>query len=186
MIAVTLTPDQVAWASRIGADRLRTAKGEPRWGYRGGRRSGLDTHVLGAQAELAFCLALGVPWPARVGNYKGADVDPEWEVRWSTLDAVKVTPNDGDDRLVALVRGESPEFRVVGYIRAGGAKRHYPLADPGNRGWPAHFVPARRLAPIDPGFHTVHGWHLTRAGWVCAFCPETSVDAEQQKPPERG
>ncbi len=174
MIAVTLDKAQQDRAAQIGAERLASAKGRARFAYR--ERSGVDTHVLGAMAELAFCEAVGLTWPARVGTYrKKPDVDPFWEVRWSgNPDRVKVARDDDPYSLVAHVTGKPPKFSVWGYIVAGWVQQHVKATDLGERGWSAHFATRYDLSPIDEGFHSACAWfNHPRRGWICDHCGRT-------------
>lgn len=167
-----LSPEDEAWANDVGAQRIEQAPGNPRFAYSVGKRSGLDTHRLGAQAELAFCRAVGLEWPARVNTFRSLpDVDPNWEVRWSSHpDRVKVAVDDDPDVLVAHVIGNSPAFEIVGCIVAGFVQRTVPATDPGDRGWLAHFISAYKLTPFDEDFHVNCAWARRPDGWACAYC----------------
>lgn len=171
MIKITLRSSDLDWAKREGARRLRDAEAlglKTSWPY--GERSGLDTHTLGCMGELAFCRVMGLEWPARNLNFKGPDIDPYWEIRWASWPYLKVRPDDKDHHLCVLVMGQPPTFSVIGYMKAQGAKRE-PLRDPKDRGKPAHFIPANRLAPIEPGFHSTCGYVKRVDGvWICVFC----------------
>ena len=203
MIQIRLNSDDYRWVRMTAEDRLRNAVGAPKWAYKEGR-SGVDTHTIGAAAELAFCRALGLTWIARVGvGHLMPDVDPFWEVRWAGQPVLPVKRNDRADQMVALVHGKMPNFEIIGYCMAGWAQRTHPAVDKGNRKQPAHFVPERLLVPIDPGFHdTCHylraeldevyipakkhtparvdkRWRMTSDGgrWICAICGKTEATA---------
>jgi hypothetical protein len=170
MIPSMLTEKEMDVARRVGLRRLRDAKGQPHWAYDG--RSGTDTHIVGAQAELAFCRALNLTWSASVNTYNVADVAPFWQVRHSNRLDVKVAVRDNPEWGVVAVRGRPPRFEIVGYVLAGGVQARYPLQDPGQRHAPAHFVPYSRLTPINPGFHAVHQWMQYRGRWICFVCEQ--------------
>lgn len=178
MIPVHLNPSDLMWAERIGIARMSKAKGKPKWAYKDGR-SGVQTHVIGASAELAFCRAFDLTWPASEGvGRREPDVYPRWEIRWAGPPVLKVATNDPPERLCALVQGKLPNLEIVGYAVAGWAQRTKPLEDRGNRGQPAHFVPARELVPIEPGFHDlcpmeVDDWGL----FNCIVCGRASTYA---------
>jgi hypothetical protein len=108
VIEVTLTAADVSWARDVGRQRIALAPGNPRFAYK--ERSGLDTHTIGAMAELAAAKAIGVPWPARVNTFRELpDLDPFWEVRWSSNPRkVKVAVDDKPELLVCHVTGQGP------------------------------------------------------------------------------
>lgn len=171
MIRVTLSARDMARAREVGIERVRSVgTASPKFSYESTGRSAEDTHAIGAQAELAFCVATGLPWPATVNGFREVpDVEPNWEVRFSP-GRVKVATNDPPERLVAHVSGEPPSFEIYGFIVAGWVQRNVPATDPGSRGRLAHFVSPNLLAPIDPGFHDVCAWENAIGGWRCAFC----------------
>ena len=203
MIEVRLSSNDLRWAREAGQARIDNAVGKPKWAYKDGR-SGVDTHTIGAAAELAFCRALGLVWPARVGvGHLLPDVDPFWEVRWSGQPRVPVKTNDRADQMVALVHGKMPVFTIVGYIMAGGAQKAIPLTDPGNRKNPAHFVEERTLVPINHDYHAMcrylraeqdevyipakkntaarvaTRWRMVQQGgeWICCVCGGKEVQS---------
>jgi len=101
-------------------------------------------HVQGAMAEQAFCKAMGRYWGGGINTFHVSDVEGcDVDVRWSNGPTLKVRADDRG-RIVKM-RGVAPEFEVVGWIEASEAKRPEWLADPGNRGAPAYFVPDDRL-----------------------------------------
>lgn len=174
MIPYVLTPEDEEWARQVAHSRIAMATGDPRFAYREGR-SGYDTHTLGAMAELAAARVIGIEWPARVNTFRQQpDLDPFWEVRWSqNPKKVKVAVDDPPDFMVLHVTGRPPALEVVGFILAGWVQRNISATDPGERGWAAHFVHADRLSPIDPGFHSNHGWTKyppDSPEWICLYC----------------
>jgi hypothetical protein len=182
-----LNPEDEAWAREIGRQRLEQAPGDPRFAYTTGR-DGLDTHSIGAMAELAFARALGLEWPARVNTFRSLpDVDPNWEVRWSSrTHKVKIAVDDDPDILVAHVIGRSPGFEMIGCIIAGYVQRNYPATDPGERGWKAHFVDDYRLTPFDENFHKICAWTRGAEGWACAYCGKPFEEKPDVLTPEQG
>lgn len=169
-----LSPEDEAWAVGIGTERLEEAERNglrERFAYLD-REEGLRQHRIGAMAELAFARALGLEWPARVNTFRALpDVDPNWEVRWSSrADRVKVAIDDKPDILVAHVIGRSPGFEIVGCIIAGFVQRTRPAIDLGNKGRPAHFIDPYFLTPIDEDFHDLCAWTNDQGAWSCAYC----------------
>jgi hypothetical protein len=181
MITVYLSPSEEAWAHRIGQQRFATVERQKlhaRWG-----NATAEQQIIGAKGELAFCKALGLIWPAYVDTFDAvADVPPNWEVRAQTKSRMlpvkadtKKKAGDPDDRLVAAVFVAPPKYEVIGYIRAGGAKKKVPMTDPGKRKSWAHMIPYDRLVPIDPDFHSFCGYALDDWGlFSCAFCGRPS------------
>jgi hypothetical protein len=181
VIEVTLTAADVSWARDVGRQRIALAPGNPRFAYK--ERSGLDTHTIGAMAELAAAKAIGVPWPARVNTFRELpDLDPFWEVRWSSNPRkVKVAVDDKPELLVCHVTGQGPEFKVHGFTKVSWVQQNTQPVDPGDRGWSAHFVDAYMLSPIDPGFHSVCAWFNGGGEWLCLFCGKEFEDAHQRE-----
>lgn len=174
MRRIVLTEAQMREGRKVGLARFEQAKGDPRFAYDTTALSGQKTHIVGAQAELAFAASLGLKWPARVDTFRELpDVDPNWEVRWTPAGnrLVKVATDDDPGVLVATVTGTPPVFDIIGYVVAGPIQQRYPARDLGNRGWKAHFAPLSVLAPIDDDFHELHGWSEWEPGvWLCFAC----------------
>lgn len=178
MIRISLHSDDRRWATEIGKARWtysKKIKSKPRFAD-----AKEEHHIIGAGGELAFCRALRLPWPASNRTYKSEpDVPPRWEVRTSPgMRGVKVTPEDDDDALVVWVAGKMPVFEIMGYIRAGGAKRHPEwFVDPGSRKRSIYLVPPNRMIEIEPGFHSAHAFMQDLWGdWFCALCGAESKD----------
>ncbi len=158
-LTVELTPDDIAWATRIAhARKLDTPN------TRGLEGRGLCEDLIGAAAELAFCRALGLEWTpeAKLGTGKSsADVDPYFEVKSSVrglssnlllgatdgyrknvndvcVDVVPAEPYYDDSKPMPtryLIRGwwDNTKPRDPTWVR-----------DPHGRS-PAHFIPAHAL-----------------------------------------
>ena len=74
-IDIDLNEDEMARAERTAHLRQDEAvkAGRPdRHGYDG--KDGYKIHLLGCAGELAFCKALGVPWPASVNTFQQPDL----------------------------------------------------------------------------------------------------------------
>lgn len=174
MIPIRLNSNDIRWATQVGQTRWRRAQ-QRRSKARFANAKEVD-HIDGAGGELAFCRALGLPWPASIDSYSHEnkpDVYPNWEVRTlRRMRGIKVTEEDHEDRLVVWVRGQMPSFEIMGYIRAGGAKQHADwYQDPGGRGRAFWKVPEARMIPIDHTFHAICSYLETDPGvWGCAFC----------------
>jgi hypothetical protein len=172
MIQIRLTSDDIRWATSVGHVRWQRAqKRRSKARFAGAKEA---DHIDGAGAELAFCRALKLVWPATIDSYHShPDVWPNWEVRGlRRMRGVKVVPEDDDNRLVVWVRGQMPFFEIMGYIRAGGAKRRDDWKrDPGNRSRMIWLVPENHMVPINPDFHSSCGYAPNAEGiWGCVFC----------------
>ncbi len=171
MITVYLNDSELRRARDVGERRFRTVDRKSlRPAFPGAT---VEDQIVGAEGELAFCKAVHLPWPASVDTFtKEPDVWPNWEVRTSRrLRQCKVARKDPPDRLVVAVLKVIDRFEIHGYIRAGGAQKHYPAHDKGGRGKAAHFVPLDRLVPINDDFHSACGYAPDDWGlWACAYC----------------
>lgn len=178
MIQIRLTSNDIRWATQVGQVRWRRAVNKGSKARFAGAKEA--HHLMGAAGELAFCRALSLPWPASIDSYSDEgkpDVYPNWEVRTAPrMRGVKVVPTDPDSRLVVWVVGDvpakDPVYTVMGYIRAGGAKRHAEwFEDPGGRDRAFWKVPEARMIPINPGFHSSCGYAPDERGiWGCIHC----------------
>lgn len=180
MIPVYLDPNEQIWALDIAHQRFKAVDGKGKPAFPGATEK---HHQIGAGAELAFAKLVEVEWPASVNTFTSEpDVPPRWEVRWTKLRGVKVRAKDAEDALCVWISGKFPRFEVMGYIRAGGAKRHPEwYDDPGKRGQSIWLVPPSRMIPIEPGFHRMclveqDDWGL----WRCAFCGRRGDAAYQR------
>jgi len=178
MIPVRLSSNDVKWAMEVGNDRwLRAKKRKSKARFKGAK---LEHHLMGAGGELAFCRALGLAWPASLDSYHDdnkPDVYPNWEVRTAPrMRGVKVVDTDSDSRLAVWVRGDRPDqnptYEIMGYLRAGGVKRHLEwFKDRFEKDRAFWLAPERNMVPINPDFHDACGYARDEMGrWACAFC----------------
>lgn len=172
MIQIRLHSDDIRWATQVGHERWQRAQRKRSKARFAGAKEA--DHIDGAGAELAFCRALKLVWPATLDSYHShPDVYPNWEVRGlRRMRGVKVVPEDDDSRLVVWVAGQMPSFDIMGYIRAGGAKRRDEWKrDPGNKNRMIWLVPERHMIPINPDFHDACQYTQNEPGvWECAIC----------------
>ncbi len=166
MIQIHLRPPDQQWATEVGQRRFQLLDGP-------GLSKERDL-IDSAGGQLAFARALGIEWQARIGTPPDApDVFPSWKVRTTrTTKGIRVSPDDPDDALVVWVSGKLPEYQIMGYIRAGGAKNHPEwFKNPGSRSRAVYLVPTNRIIEIDPGFHRLCEYLVDDWGqWSCAFC----------------
>lgn len=160
---VRLTPGECRVAAFVGVLRQTDAVLGGRKHVSGGEERIIDpewTHVQGVAAELAVAkLTNRFPrfnLPLVAGT---PDVGHSIEVRRNTRTSGRlvIRPNDPEDRIYVLVRGEYPLFDVVGWIRGADGKREEWLDNPYNN-WPAYFIPAEALTPF-PDSYAYGGQH---------------------------
>lgn len=147
---IRLTWHEVALAAQLGMRRqihaLRDARPDA---YGRADVPGWNDHIEGACGEMAAAKATGVYWTPTVDTFrKGGDVG-QWQVRTRSRDDYDliVRDADADDAVFILVRGRTPCFEVVGWLRGGEAKRPEWRHTHGDRP-AAYFVPATALQPL--------------------------------------
>lgn len=156
---VVLEPHELLLASIEAGMRWSSAESHSKRD-RGGVGNSVEKHVAGVCGEVAVAKWTGRYWTAgkrAAGDVGGLEVrtrrgDPRDESQ-----EMIVQPYDERKRPDApfvLVVGRGREWRIVGWttprrarsmVEYGGAK----VADPGDRGAPAIFVPQGALLPID-------------------------------------
>lgn len=80
LFPVTVSPFEQYMAVQLGRRRDKTAKGPDAHGLKKSD-DGWKLHASGALGELAVAKFLDLHWPARIGNYKGADIGDKIEVK---------------------------------------------------------------------------------------------------------
>ena len=107
-------------------------------------------HVEGAAAEMATAKAFGWYWSASVNTFQDADIGNRIQIRWRSKPTYEliVRPKDRDEDYFILVRGQSPQYEIVGGILGRDAKRDEWLQTYGGRK-PAYFVPNDALCPVE-------------------------------------
>lgn len=110
-----------------------------------------QAHIEGACGEVAVAKALGKYWGGSINTFKdGGDIaSTGWEVRTRSdhKHDLIVRDDDPNERIFILVTGQSPSFRIHGWILARDAKREEWLKNYGGFG-PAYFVPKEHLRPM--------------------------------------
>lgn len=147
MIEVTLTDYELAMASNAAC--LRNIAALKR-GYESkiGNLQHWQNHVEGACGEVAVAKVTGKYWGGSVNTFKsGGDIDSTgWEVRTRSdhdYDLI-VRESDPDGRVFVLVTGQSPSYRIWGWIKSEDAKQEWWRKDYGGHG-SAFFVPKEHL-----------------------------------------
>jgi len=115
-----------------------------------GEKSAIEDHMQGAGAEKAVGKRLNLDTHFAINTFANgiADVGEKIEVRWrrEQWDLI-VREKDHDERAYVLVRGEMPEYEIVGWIWGRDAKKPEFWKNPGGHGY-AFFVPEKFLRPI--------------------------------------
>ncbi len=152
-LVVELTEEELAEALDCGKARLAKAKRKKSKDYLG--LDSLDSHVMGARGERAFSKFIGEPWVCTLNGYGGAPDVRGCQIRTvpKTSGDLKVKENDPDHRPCILVVDHAPRFWMRGWLLASEARRLGTIADPGNRGRPATFVPPSKLRPMQELLH---------------------------------
>lgn len=149
---IELSPSEIQIALLVGGicqtESMRQALKNAH-GYKGAL--GLDIHIEGAAAEMAYCKARGVYWSAGVNTFKAADVGRKVQIRSTKLKdgCLIVRESDHDDHYYVLVVGQIPTFEVVGWMLGRDAKRPEWKRSPEGRE-EAFFVPQNKLKKFTP------------------------------------
>lgn len=115
------------------------------------RKRDLEVHLMGARAELAWCVLDGVEWSGSIDNFDRPDVEPDIEIRcrdrrWSKL-IIRDRDLKGEKpgrRFVAAKELEDGRVEFDGWCFGWEASR-FKKTDPGNFGRPARFIPVEYL-----------------------------------------
>lgn len=105
------------------------------------------SHVVGAMAEFAVAKELGLEWEGHINHFSLPDLVARkgsrniWiEVRHSPKRAdIKVKEGDPDHAIVVGVSGGPPDFKILGFVKAGTVKADTNLTSPAP-GKPAWFA----------------------------------------------
>jgi hypothetical protein len=147
------TPREEARARRVGEKRhLRsTARGSVDSVSKKDKAKDLAVHIMGARAELAWCILEGVKWSASVDNFHKPDVEPDIEIRcrnWRWKNLIirdrDLVPEKLDRRFVAARERRDGTIEFNGWVTGRQALR-YPKRDPGGYGKPARFIDVEYL-----------------------------------------
>jgi len=149
---ITLTLSEIAEGAMIGGlrhgfscEQNRT----PAHGFDATRFPALGSHCEGACGEIAFAKWRNLYWPARINNFKEADIGDNIQIRTSSRhDGELVVRNDDlakiPNHVFVLVTGLCPDYQIHGWIYGHEAKREEFKKAPGGRP-PAYFVPQSEL-----------------------------------------
>lgn len=159
---VTLTDAEYADAADHGRSLYAESQAAHQAGQMHDRRAGVKdgltgewAQIIGAVAECAGAKACGLPWPKRRGNFKGADLAHNIDVRDHTGDwyGCRVSPRDHPSRrilMVIILKGqERGRYRIPGWINARYGQRPEWLQDFNRRQQPIHAAPQEELCPLD-------------------------------------
>lgn len=149
---IILDPHQWVYATQVGTARDESSKAKGQQGRAGQSPDrSLQNHIDGAAAELAVCIALGLPWSANVDTYLNEpDVEVPWlggvEVKWTSGIGL-IVRNEGRHEIHVLVTGNGPVKRIVGWLDVEGleALKASPKTDFGNGRAPQWLKPIEEL-----------------------------------------
>lgn len=138
-VVVTFTHDDPIYQSAVlaGAHRITESIRQglrDRGGFRGDT---WEINVMGAVAEAAAAVALGLEFHAGVNTFEAADIGSNVQVRWTKYDSghLKVKQDDANDEAFVLVTGSNPHgLTVRGWIWGREAKQAKWLHDMGQSG----------------------------------------------------
>lgn len=150
-IIVTLTWPQAYLAAAGGIYlRLNSLMGGMKDTHPNAAEDGWTYQIEGFAGEIAFCAALEIFCPFRVGAMSLPDVGivEVRTMREHHFD-LKVKLGANDETPHALVTGRIPQFRVHGWVYGREAKRKEWVRDFQDRGQPAYYVPQRALRPLE-------------------------------------
>lgn len=153
---ITLSWDDVSWATEVGCARQIQALKENRHDAFGFTGDGWQVHIEGACGELAFARVTNRSWDSSLGRFRGQGGDAsspfgDLQIRtrskpWYDL---LIRPDAEPDDIYVLVTGTAPTYRVHGAIRAGRGMRPEYLQTYAGRA-EAYFVPQHALRSITP------------------------------------
>lgn len=109
-IKVSLSNDDIVWATKVGILRYEESRRKGLKDKHGLKKSGIPRVVhdmVGARGELAYCRAARGEWSGSVNTFKDPDVDPDIQVR-TTMNHnynLIVRPEDPTEHKYVLVTG---------------------------------------------------------------------------------
>lgn len=129
--------------------RLAGRRTVDRYGW-DAERDAWGSDIEGVAAEVAFAKGMGLYWaPSSKPDYDGDVL--RWHVRSTnrTNGGLIIHPQDPDEARFALVVGEIPTFRVVGWMLARDAKDQERFSGAGRLRGPEFLVPQTALRAMD-------------------------------------
>ena len=152
VIEIVLSVEDVAYAEQKGAERQSEAvKAGMKDRHGLDPKQGLARHIEGALGEVACRRALGVdPRALSVNTFKTPDIPPDVQVRMRTVGSHALIVRRDDDRTDRFVHvtGQSPRFKVWGWILGGDAMEHPEWVRSYGLREPAWFVEKEDLMPL--------------------------------------
>lgn len=144
---VRLDRGEITVAAFVGMMRHVNEMDTPdKHGLDGAGGIGWSLDIEAAAAEMAYAKARNLYWPGLVDDPKALPGDVGIaEIRQTANPEghLLLHDDDHDDRPYVLVIGQTPEFRIVGWIWGrDGKQRHWWRADTGR---PAYFIPQGAL-----------------------------------------
>jgi len=105
-----------------------------------------ENDIQAAFSERAVAKFLDIPWTGSIGSFKGADIDPDIQVRWTPYENGKliIRPGDADNHKFVLVTGDAPEYIIHGWM-FGAYGKNTEWAYNKNGGAPCFMIPREYL-----------------------------------------
>lgn len=154
--SVTLTSEEIARVIAFAKERhqeigaRRHARHTQGWRPKG--KQAIRVRQMGYLGEFAFAKWLGVPWrPDGRDHFRKVPDVAGWDVKTVSDPAHRmiVTPQDALERRCVLVIDQRPTFHIVGWFKAGDARRPE-WWERHREGGGAWFVPRGMMRLIDP------------------------------------
>jgi len=149
---VIMTEEEYQRAVKVGTLRHEESKKQGLQQAYGATGYNLDTDIMGASGELAYCIYTNQPWSGSINTFKAPDVGVNVQIRTAPVGNRKnrliVREEDKDEDLFVLVLAEGRQFRIVGSILGKDAKNDKYQDAPNGRP-PAWFVPQEDLLKIE-------------------------------------
>lgn len=179
--SVTLTGDEiqrvVAFAQERHQENQQRRRARHTQGWRPRGKQAIHLRTMGYLGEFAFAKWLGIPWRSdNRDHFREAPDVGGWDVK--TTDnrhhRLIVTPQDALDRRCVLVIDQRPEFHIVGWFRAGDARRSE-WWERHREGGGAWYVPRGMMRLIDREAHLTPDL-TTTSGAPGAAQPDGTVE----------
>jgi len=147
---VIMTEEQYQRAVRVATLRYNESIRRGCQQAYGAAGHNLNTDILGALGELAYCIYTNQPWSESVNTFKAPDVGKNVQVRTtrSKNNRLIVRRHDKDDDVFVLVIADGLKFKIVGSILGKDAKRDKFTSAPAGRP-AAWFVNQGALSKIE-------------------------------------
>lgn len=181
-LTVTLTEEEVRFATEIGSRRYRDVAAHRRTNRAAlvGTDDEGANHALGALGEAAFAKWLGIPYSGTVNTFRSVKDVAGYEVRTRRGPRARLIIRPSDEGIYVLVTtvdvegyaaGRTDRWAIRGWMTAEDARQHQWAQNPGDRA-PCWMIPQDYLHPMSllPKMEAVCGDPLGyNSGVVCSL-----------------